>query len=105
VNATPRLQFHIAGTQYHPNGGLWSKTKYEAEASRPPFRYRIWHASSWRGGYYSVVRLKPSIGTSKLTKSPLKFSGYSLRTVVCTIEEAVAIAEADNARLVNEGTP
>lgn len=103
---TSRLEWNHAGTLHHPDGGLWSKTKHEAEASWStplgPGRYRIWHTDSWRGGYYSVVRLTPSAGISKLTRSPLKFSGRSLKTVVCSMAEAVAIAEADNNRMTNK---
>jgi hypothetical protein len=100
------LQFQHVGTLHHPAGGYWSKAKYEAEASwstpHGPGRYRIWHEQSWRGGYYSVVRLKPSTGAAKLNGRPLKFSGHSLRTVVSTMNEAVAIAERDNTQLCGE---
>jgi hypothetical protein len=99
MTETPRLQFHIAGTLHHPDGGDWSKRRWEVEASwRTPLgpgRYRIWHEQSWRGSYYRVVRLKPSTGISKLTNSALKFSGHSLADVVHDMEKAVAIAEAD----------
>ena len=103
MNDTPRLQWQHAGTLYHPDGGDWSKTKHEAEATwrtpHGPGRYRIWHESSIRGGgyCYSVVRLKPSTGT--LNGHPRKFSGYLLEDAAFTMAQAMAIAEADNVRL------
>jgi hypothetical protein len=89
-----------------PSSSCGDMTKHEAQASwrtpHGPGRYRIWHQQSWRGDYYSVVRLKPSTGASKLNGRPLKFSGYSLKTVVCTWGEAVAIAERDDVQLCGE---
>jgi hypothetical protein len=102
ADVTSPLQFQHAETLHHPDGGNWSKTRHEAEASwstpNGPGRYRIWHVQSLGGGYYSVVRLKPATGT--LNGRALRFSGQSLATVVCSMTEAVAIAERDNARLL-----
>jgi hypothetical protein len=97
----PRLQWQRVETLYHPDGGDWSKTKHEAVAtwSTPlgPGRYRIWRVDSWNGGYFTVVRLKPSNGT--FLGHPKKFSGYALPVAVTTMAAATAAAEADNTRL------
>jgi hypothetical protein len=99
-----RLQWHNAGTLTHPDatGASWHKTKWEAEASwstpHGPGRYRIWCEDS-STVIWSVVRLKPSTGTLPGGK-PRKFSGYNLSIRrVRDMQEAMAIAERDNARL------
>jgi hypothetical protein len=104
--STPRLQWRHAGVLCHPGGSDYNKTKHEAEASWSTLgkrgRYLIWHwhQQKWRG--YSVVRLKPLIGMSTPNGRSWEFSGYSLATPVGTFNEAAAIAEQDNRRLVNE---
>src|SRR5215510_4279160 len=97
-----RLQWEDAGTLYYPDGGSWSKTRREAEASWStplgPGRYRIARVESRNGGYWEVVRLRPSNSTFKFNGKPRRFSGYGLGNPV-NMEEAMAIAERDNARL------
>jgi hypothetical protein len=101
-----RLQWGAPKTLYHPDGGGWSKTSWEAEASWStplgPGRYRISHTSGGRDGdygFYDVVRLKPTTSVFKFNGKPRKFHGYSLGSAQGQTA-AQAIAERDNAKLV-----
>jgi hypothetical protein len=104
VTGTPRLQFQRMETLYHPDGGDWSKTRWEAEASwSTPLgkgRYRISEERSWRGsGGLDVIRLTPTTAVLKGSNKPRKWHGYNIRTVTSdNVNEAVTIAEADNAK-------
>jgi len=106
MSETARLQFQQAETLYHPEGlGSWSKTRWEAEASwSTPLgkgRYRISEESDWRGSCgIDVIRLKPTNSVWKYSNKPRKWNGHKLDTVHSgEFKKAVAIAEADNARL------
>jgi hypothetical protein len=104
----PRLQFEHVKTLHHPDGGSWSKSIWEAEASwSTPLgkgRYRISEERDWRGSCgLDVIRLKPTNAVWKGGK-PRKWHGYRLDTVRSDhFEKAIAVAEADDTK--QRGSP
>jgi hypothetical protein len=92
-------------TLYHPEGGDWQKTRWEAEASwSTPLgkgRYRISEESNSRGSCgIDVIRLTPTASVWKDNKKPRKWHGYKIDTVYGgEFNKALAVAEADNAKL------
>jgi hypothetical protein len=64
-------------------------------------RYRISEERSWRGSCgIDVIRLTPTASVWKGNNKPRKWHGYKIDTVHSDeFKKAVALAEADNAKL------